>query len=114
MRLWLPDGFRYRSFHDTEQPVILDDGTVLPGRHDGMAAFQGRDGNVVLVRNHEVNNPGPRSATPPRPTTPPPAAAPPTIEVTGRRRGDPGLHQPQRHADELLGRPHAVGQLGEV
>jgi len=58
VRLWLPPGFAYRSFHDTESPVTLDDGTVLPGRHDGMAAFRGRDGSVVLVRNHEVNNPG--------------------------------------------------------
>jgi len=59
VRLWLPDGFSYRSFHDTEQTVTLDDGTVLPGRHDGMAAFRGRHGNVVLVRNHEINNPVP-------------------------------------------------------
>ncbi|WP_117208462.1 alkaline phosphatase PhoX [Allorhizocola rhizosphaerae] len=58
VRLWLPDGFQYRSFHDTEAPVTLDDGTRLPGRHDGMAAFQGRDGSIVLVRNHEVNGPG--------------------------------------------------------
>jgi secreted PhoX family phosphatase len=57
VRLHLPAGFEYRSFHDTEAPVTLDDGTALPGRHDGMAAFQGRRGNVVLVRNHEVNGP---------------------------------------------------------
>jgi hypothetical protein len=57
VRLHLPRGFHYRSFHDTEQPVVLDDGTALPGRHDGMGAFRGRDGSVVLVRNHEVNNP---------------------------------------------------------
>ena len=59
VRLWLPAGFQYRSFHDTEQTVVLDDGTTLPGRHDGMAAFRGQHGNVVLVRNHEVNNPVP-------------------------------------------------------
>jgi secreted PhoX family phosphatase len=58
VRLWLPDGFQYRSFHDTEFPVVLDDGTNLPGRHDGMGAFQGPDGNVILIRNHEINNPG--------------------------------------------------------
>jgi secreted PhoX family phosphatase len=58
VRLWLPPGFSYRSFHDTEQPVTLDDGTPLPGRHDGMAAFRSRRGNVILVRNHEINNPG--------------------------------------------------------
>jgi uncharacterized protein len=59
VRLWLPRGFQYRSFHDTETPVTLPDGTALPGRHDGMAAFPGPGENVFLVRNHEVNNPGP-------------------------------------------------------
>jgi hypothetical protein len=58
VRLWLPEGFRYRSFHDTELTVILDDGALLPGRHDGMGAFGGPDGNVVLIRNHEINGPG--------------------------------------------------------
>lgn len=58
VRLWLPEGFEYRSFHDTETPVTLHDGTVLPGRHDGMAAFRNRDGSITLVRNHEVNGPG--------------------------------------------------------
>jgi uncharacterized protein len=61
VRLWLPNGFKYRSFHDTESgPQLIDGGaTVLPGRHDGMAAFSAPDGNVWLVRNHEINNPGP-------------------------------------------------------
>ena len=58
VRLWLPEGFQYRSFHDTEVPITLDDGTILPGRHDGMAVFSGPNGNLVLVRNHEVNGPG--------------------------------------------------------
>jgi secreted PhoX family phosphatase len=59
VRLHLPEGFAYRSFHDTEQPITLDDGTLLPGRHDGMGAFAGPGGLVTLIRNHEVNNPGP-------------------------------------------------------
>jgi secreted PhoX family phosphatase len=55
VRLHLPPGFSYRSFHDTEvDQVVLDDGTVLPGRHDGMGAFRGRKGTSVLVRNHEI------------------------------------------------------------
>lgn len=57
VRLHLPKGFAYRSFHDTTTPVVLDDQTVLPGRHDGMGAFRGDGDTVVLVRNHEVNNP---------------------------------------------------------
>ena len=58
VRLHLPEGFRYRSFHDTETPVVLTDGTALPGRHDGMGAFDGPGRSVILVRNHEVNGPG--------------------------------------------------------
>ena len=58
VRLHLPEGFHYRSFHDTESPVTLSDGTLLPGRHDGMGAFAGPRHSVLLVRNHEVNNPG--------------------------------------------------------
>ncbi|HEU4948432.1 MAG TPA: alkaline phosphatase PhoX [Kribbella sp.] len=58
VRLHLPEGFSYRSFHDTEFPVVLPDGTRLPGRHDGMGAFPSPNGNVLLVRNHELNNPG--------------------------------------------------------
>lgn len=57
VRLHLPRGFQYRSFHDTEKPIILDDGTNLPGRHDGMGAFRDPDGRIVLIRNHELNNP---------------------------------------------------------
>ena len=91
VRLHLPEGFSYRSFHDTEKAatdppsVILDDGTVLPGRHDGMGAFRGRKGGVVLVRNHEVNNPGPAFG----PTTPYDSMAQggtTTIGVTGTGR----------------------------
>jgi secreted PhoX family phosphatase len=67
VRLWLPPGFSYRSFHDTDvdpsAPLVLSDGTVLPGRHDGMGAFHARKGpagkkTVWLIRNHEINNPG--------------------------------------------------------
>ena len=57
VRLHLPPNFQYRSFHDTEFPVVLHDGTALPGRHDGMAAFNAPGGNIWLVRNHEVNGP---------------------------------------------------------
>ncbi len=55
VRLHLPPGFSYRSFHDTELPVTLTDGTALPGRHDGMGAFKGPGGTSILVRNHEIN-----------------------------------------------------------
>ena len=56
VRLELPAGFSYRSFHTTG--TVLDDTSVLPGRHDGMAAFAGPNGNSIIVRNHEINGPG--------------------------------------------------------
>ena len=59
VRLHLPEGLRYRSFHDTDgPPVILDDGSRLPGRHDGMGSFVGSNGDNVLIRNHELNGSG--------------------------------------------------------
>ena len=83
VRLHLPKGFNYRSFHDTEQPVTLTDGTRLPGRHDGMGAFAGPDDTVILIRNHEITNSA--SATPFGPGTPYDAkagAGTTTIQVT--------------------------------
>jgi secreted PhoX family phosphatase len=56
VRLHLPEGFRYRSFDQVGG--TLSDGTPIPPNHDGMAAFPGLRGDVVLVRNHEINGPG--------------------------------------------------------
>ncbi|UMG91383.1 alkaline phosphatase PhoX [Nocardioides sp. TF02-7] len=81
VRLHLPRGFSYRSFHDTESPVVLHDGTRLPGRHDGMGAFRGPRGTVVLVRNHEVNNPTPAFG-PRRPYDPMAGGGTTTVQVT--------------------------------
>ncbi|HEU4424895.1 MAG TPA: alkaline phosphatase PhoX, partial [Pilimelia sp.] len=86
VRLHLPEGFRYRSFHDTEFPVVLDDGTNLPGRHDGMGAFRGRDGTVFLIRNHEINNAGPPFGDPTKAYDTQAQSGTTTIEVT--RRGE--------------------------
>ncbi len=55
----LPEGFAYRvlsRFGDT-----MDDGFVVPGRADGMAAFPGPDGTTLLVCNHEVTPRGSRN-----------------------------------------------------
>jgi len=51
--LRLPEGFRYFTCGWTGDP--LDDGGATPAAHDGMAAFAGPEGRVVLVRNHEVS-----------------------------------------------------------
>src|SRR5215210_948695 len=59
----LPKGFQYRVISEEGSP--LSSGGVVPGDHDGMAAFRGpSSGTAVLVRNHEQNptdpNPVPR------------------------------------------------------
>ena len=56
VRLHLPRGFSYRSFDLAG--TVMSDGTPIPTNHDGMAAFEGPGGDVVLVRNHEINGPG--------------------------------------------------------
>jgi uncharacterized protein len=48
----LPDGFRYRVISCAGD--ALDDGLVLPGLPDGMAAFAGPKGQTIVVRNHEL------------------------------------------------------------
>ncbi len=45
----LPRGFRYEVF-SREGIDTLDDGSAVPAAHDGMAAFAGRRGRRVLVR----------------------------------------------------------------
>lgn len=48
----LPAGFSYLVFSKTGEK--MDDGYLVPAKHDGMAAFPGPDGLTLLVRNHEV------------------------------------------------------------
>jgi secreted PhoX family phosphatase len=48
----LPEGFTYRIL--TRHGQRMSDGFKSPGQSDGMAAFAGPDGKVVLVCNHEI------------------------------------------------------------
>ncbi|MGJ3232360.1 MAG: alkaline phosphatase PhoX [Oceanicaulis sp.] len=50
----LPEGFSYVTLSETGD--VMDDGLLVPGDHDGMAAFPGQDGLVTLVRNHELRS----------------------------------------------------------
>ena len=47
----LPPGFRYRII--SRQNETMDDGNPTPGIFDGMAAYRGRGGSTILIRNHE-------------------------------------------------------------
>ncbi len=48
----LPAGFSYEIIATKGQP--LSDGFFLPGQPDGMAAFPGENGEVILIMNHEL------------------------------------------------------------
>ncbi|MGJ3243428.1 MAG: alkaline phosphatase PhoX [Opitutales bacterium] len=54
----LPEGFTYSVISRAGDE--MDDGLLVPGDADGMAAFPGPDGRILLVRNHELN-PGDRA-----------------------------------------------------
>jgi secreted PhoX family phosphatase len=53
--LALPEGFSYRVIG--VEGSRMSDGYLTPGSHDGMAAFALPNGNIRLIRNHEVANP---------------------------------------------------------
>lgn len=48
----LPEGLAYRILSRTGG--TMTDGLLVPGNHDGMAAFPGPGGTTILVRNHEL------------------------------------------------------------
>jgi uncharacterized protein len=51
--LTLPEGFEYNVIGKTG--TKMSDGNLTPAAHDGMAAFK-VNGELRLVRNHEINN----------------------------------------------------------
>ncbi|MGH3148208.1 MAG: alkaline phosphatase PhoX, partial [Rubrobacter sp.] len=54
--LELPEGFRYVVISREGDP--MSDGLPTPGIPDGTAAFPRAGGKLVLVRNHELFDPG--------------------------------------------------------
>ena len=48
----LPEGYRYTVV--SRAGDLMSDGLVVPHAHDGMAAFAGEDGKIILVCNHEL------------------------------------------------------------
>ena len=49
--LWLPEDFHYAVIQ--RQGELMSDGNLVPGIFDGMAAYRGKRGTIVLIRNHE-------------------------------------------------------------
>jgi secreted PhoX family phosphatase len=50
----VPEGFSCQVFSFTGEEMV--DGLLVPGGHDGMAAFAGPGGKTILVRNHELES----------------------------------------------------------
>lgn len=50
----LPDGFELTVV--SRAGAKMSDGFTVPSAHDGMAAFAGEDGRIILVCNHEMNS----------------------------------------------------------
>ncbi len=48
----LPEGWNYSIVSETGEE--MDDGLLVPGAQDGMSAFAGEDGKIILVCNHEI------------------------------------------------------------
>ena len=57
----LPEGFSYQILSQVGDS--MDDGLLVPGKADGMAAFPGPKGRTLLVRNHE-SKPNAQQASP--------------------------------------------------
>jgi hypothetical protein len=49
--LWLPEDFNYAVIQ--RQGETMSDGNLVPGIFDGMGAYPGKRGTIVLIRNHE-------------------------------------------------------------
>ncbi|WP_439487963.1 alkaline phosphatase PhoX [Algoriphagus sp.] len=50
----LPKGFSYKIISRSGE--LMDDGFLSPGRNDAMAAFSGKSGKVIVIRNHEISS----------------------------------------------------------
>ena len=49
----LPQGFKYKVLSRVGEQ--MNDGYVVPNQHDGMATFAGKNGQTILIRNHEIH-----------------------------------------------------------
>jgi secreted PhoX family phosphatase len=54
--LWIPERFRVVRISETKKPSAADPTFVVPPAIDGMAAFPLPNGNIRLIRNHEIGD----------------------------------------------------------
>ena len=50
----LPPGFKYKVISVVGE--TMNDGFAVPNNHDGMGALAGKNGETILIRNHELNS----------------------------------------------------------
>ncbi|MGH7577145.1 MAG: alkaline phosphatase PhoX [Longimicrobiales bacterium] len=55
--LWIPQKFRVIRVSETRRPSLADPSFTVPAGVDGMAAFPLPNGNIRLIRNHELGDP---------------------------------------------------------
>ena len=55
--LHVPDGFRVVRLSESLQPAVGHPELIVPNAFDGMAAFPLPNGNIRLIRNHEMQDP---------------------------------------------------------
>lgn len=55
--IYIPIDFRCVRLSTTLQPSLADRSLIVPQGLDGMAAFSLPNGNIRLIRNHEINDP---------------------------------------------------------
>ena len=109
--LELPEGFRYVTFGWAGDP--MDGGLRTPGLHDGMAAFDGPDGTVQLIRNHEI---AAGRTFDPSMSYDEGAGGGTTTLTFDPKAGRAHQHslEHRRHLSQLRRRRHAVEQLAHV
>jgi hypothetical protein len=54
--LLIPDGFKVVRVSETTRPSLADSSFIVPQALDGMAAFPLPNGNIRLIRNHEIRD----------------------------------------------------------
>lgn len=59
--LWIPRDFRVIRLSQSRAPSAADPSFIVPNAMDGMAAFPLPNGNIRLIRNHEMGNPAARA-----------------------------------------------------
>jgi hypothetical protein len=93
--LKIPKGFQVVRLSQAATPSQANSGYIVPQALDGMAAFGLPNGNVRLIRNHEIRDSGPTAPLGPNAYDPGAGGGTTTLELRVRQEGDgrvAGIH----------------------